>query len=61
MLEKDQIYNKYVKLRKREQEILQEHEELRKAGMMNEDFKESSSRLVIARRKLDEIETSLSF
>jgi len=46
-------------MRKREQLLLREHEELRKAGLMNEDFFEANRKLVSASAKFDDIKKHL--
>jgi len=56
---KDDLYLEYTKLRKREKEILDEHEQLRKEYGENEHFIEEEKILKNARRKLDEIKQVL--
>jgi len=53
------IYLKYKKMRKRQRELVREHKQLEKAFGRDENFIESSRRLEIAGKKLNEVHSWL--
>ena len=55
------IYFEYKKMRKRETELVREHKQLEKALRKDENFIESSRRLKIAGKKLNEIAKAINF
>jgi len=55
------IYIEYKKMRKRETELVREHKQLEKAFGKDENFIESSKRLKIAGKKLNEVAREKGF
>ena len=60
-MDESTFYSRYKKMRKRERELLREHKQLEKEFGKDENFIESSRRLEIARKKLNEIAKEKSF
>ncbi len=60
-MDESTIYFEYKKMRKRERELVREHKQLEKALRKDENFIESSRRLKIAGKKLNEIALEKGF
>ncbi len=60
-MKNEKIYTEYKKMRKRERELLREHKQLEKAFRNDDDFIESSIRLEIAGKKLNEVAKEKGF
>jgi len=60
-MDESTIYFEYKKMRKRERELVREHKQLEKALRKDENFFESSRRLKIAGKKLNEIALEKGF
>jgi len=60
-MDESTIYSRYKKMRKRERELIREHKQLEKAFGKDENFIESSRRLKIAEKKLNEIAMDKGF
>ena len=60
-MDESTIYIEYKKMRKRERELLREHKQLEKEYGKDENFIESSRRLKIIRKKLNQIVEAKKF
>ena len=60
-MDESTIYSRYKKMRKRERALIREHKQLEKEYGKDEEFIESSRRLEIARRKLNEVAKEKGF
>jgi len=60
-MDKSTIYFEYKKMRIRERELIREHKQLEKAFGKDENFIESSKRLKIAGKKLNEVAKEKGF